>query len=176
MLVADVVALYRHLEAAGVPVWLMGGWGVDALLGRQTRPHHDVDLLVEVVGLERLRAQLEARGFGFKYVWDDECRWVRDDAWTSDAEEPTAFVYGDANGQEVDVHVVRHADDRTVEMLWNVPYDFTAEGLLTTGVIDGYPVRCLSREMQQRAHTGYTLPPHHVRDLQLLAGAAPYDP
>jgi len=175
MLAADVVALYRDLEDADVPVWLMGGWGVDALRGQQTRPHHDVDLLVEVAGLERLRAQLVALGFGLKYLWDDECRWVRDEAWTLDVEQPTAFVYGDADEREVDVHVVRQADDGTVEMLWNVPYDFTAEGLLATGEIDGYRVRCLSREMQRQAHTGYPLPPHHVRDLELLAGETPSD-
>lgn len=28
-------------------VWLDGGWGVDALLGRQTRPHDDMDIVIE---------------------------------------------------------------------------------------------------------------------------------
>lgn len=175
LVAADVVALYRDLEDADVPVWLMGGWGVDALLGQQTRPHHDVDLLVEVAALERLRARLVALGFGLRYLWDDECRWVRDETWTLDVEQPTAFVYGHADEREVDVHVVRQSAEGTVEMLWTVPYDFTAEGLLATGEIDGYRVRCLSREMQRQAHTGYELPTHHVRDIELLAVAAPND-
>ena len=60
------------------------------------------------------------------------------------------------------------AGDGTVEMLWNVPYAFTAEGLSATGVVDGHEVRCLSREMQEQAHTGYELPAHHVQDIRLL--------
>ncbi len=170
MAAADLVALYDDLEEAAGPVWLMGGWGVDALLGRQTRPHHDVDILVEVADLERHRLRLIERGFAFKYVWDDEVRWVRDDAWTTELEQPTAFVYGDAAGREVDLHVVRLTAEGAIEMLWNAPYSFTAEGLSATGEIEGHRVRCLSAELQRQAHTGYTLPPHHVRDMDLLAG------
>lgn len=166
---SDVVALCRDFEAAAAPVWLMGGWGVDALLGRQTRPHHDVDVLVEVRGVERLRLRLIERGFAFKYVWDDEVRWIRDESWTTDLEQPTAFVYADPDGREVDVHVVRQGVDGAIEMLWNVPYSFTAEGLGSIGEIDGHRVRCLSAELQRQAHTGYPLPPHHARDLELLA-------
>jgi lincosamide nucleotidyltransferase A/C/D/E len=171
MLAADVVALYRDLEAEGVPLWLMGGWGVDALLGRETRPHHDVDLLVDATGLERLRTRLQALGFSFAYVWDEECRWIRDDAGTAGADQPTAFVYADADGREVDVHVVRRDEAGGVETLWNSPYDFTAEGLGGEGVIAGCSVRCLSFAMQRRAHTGYELPPHHEADVRLLAAA-----
>ena len=50
VLPADVVTLYRAFAAADAPVWLMGGWGIDALLGRQTRRHHDLDVLVEASG------------------------------------------------------------------------------------------------------------------------------
>ena len=39
---AEVVALYTELETKGIATWLDGGWGVDALLGRQTRSHADV--------------------------------------------------------------------------------------------------------------------------------------
>ena len=169
MLATDVISLYRGFVAAGAPVWLMGGWGIDALLGRQTRPHHDLDVLVDLPDLERLRRCLIDLGFTLKYTWDDEVRWVRDDTWSSPLEQPSAFVYGHADGREVDVHVVRDGRDGTVEMLWNVPYAFTAEGLSATGVVDGHEVRCLSREMQEQAHTGYELPAHHLQDIRLLA-------
>ena len=163
-----MIWLYRSLAAADAPVWLMGGWGIDALVGRQTRPHHDLDVLVEVTDLERLRRCLIELQFSLKYVWDDEVRWIRNNTWSSPLEQPTACVYGHADGREVDVHVVRQSDDGSVEMLWNVPYAFTAEGLTATGVVDGHAVRCLSREMQRQAHTGYDLPPHHLHDLELL--------
>ena len=35
----DVVSIYRSLSANNIQVWLTGGWGIDALLGEQTRPH-----------------------------------------------------------------------------------------------------------------------------------------
>jgi len=38
MNIADVIDLYTQLENLGIEVWLDGGWGVDALLGEQTRP------------------------------------------------------------------------------------------------------------------------------------------
>jgi hypothetical protein len=41
-------------------------------------------------------------------------------------------------------------------------------GLGATGEIDGLSVRCLSREMQLQAHTGYALPAHHLKDLEML--------
>ena len=168
MLAADVSLLYRALAAADAPVWLMGGWGVDALLGRETRPHHDVDVLVDVTDLERLRLCLIELQFALKYTWDDEVRWISIDTWSSLLEQPSAFVYGHSDGREVDVHVVRQSTDGTVEALWNVPYPFTAEGLSGTGVVEGHRVRCLSREMQRRAHTGYDLPPQHLHDLEFL--------
>ena len=163
-----VISLYRALIAADVPVWLMGGWGVDALVGRQTRPHHDLDLLVEIADLERLRLSLVDLGFALAYMWDDEVRWIRHDLWSSRLEQPSAFVYGHADGREVDVHVVRRSDGGEVEMLWSVPYAFTAVGLGATGAIEGQSVQCLSREMQLQAHTGYDLPAHHLQDLELL--------
>jgi lincosamide nucleotidyltransferase A/C/D/E len=175
MLPADVISLYRAFAAADAPVWLMGGWGVDALLGRQTRPHHDLDVLVDLSDLERLRECLVDLDFTLKYTWDDEVRWVRDDTWASPLEQPTAFVYGHADGREVDVHVVRECPGGTVETLWDVPYAFTAAGLSSTGVVDGHRVRCISREMQQQAHTGYELPAHHLQDLELLANSGAAD-
>jgi len=170
MLATDMISLYQAFAAARAPVWLMGGWGVDALLGRETRPHHDMDVLVDVSNLERLRRCLVDLGFVLSYVWDEEVKWVLDDRWVSPLEQPTAFVCRHPDGREVDVHVVRECPDGTIEMLWNVPYAFTAAGLSATGTIEGHEVRCLSRLMQEQAHTGYELPAHHLQDLQLLHG------
>ncbi len=34
------------LGAAGCPWWIAGGWAIDLHLGRQTRPHEDIDVLI----------------------------------------------------------------------------------------------------------------------------------
>ena len=44
----DVLRVIAALQAGNLRVWLDGGWGVDALLGEITRPHDDVDLVVEL--------------------------------------------------------------------------------------------------------------------------------
>jgi lincosamide nucleotidyltransferase A/C/D/E len=53
----EVVDLYRTLEKLGVRIWIDGGWGIDALLGKQTRAHADLDYkdvtaLCEKFGME----------------------------------------------------------------------------------------------------------------------------
>jgi hypothetical protein len=38
----DAVRIIERLSAAGIQVWVCGGWGIDALLGRKTRPHENL--------------------------------------------------------------------------------------------------------------------------------------
>jgi hypothetical protein len=38
MTATGVHEVVSRLKAAGVPFWLDGGWGIDALVGRETRP------------------------------------------------------------------------------------------------------------------------------------------
>jgi hypothetical protein len=45
---ANLLRVVGHLEAEGIDVWLDGGWGVDALLGQETREHDDLDLVAEL--------------------------------------------------------------------------------------------------------------------------------
>ena len=47
-----------------------GGWGIDALLGRQTRLHKDFDALVALEDLPALTHFLGGRGFALKLIWE----------------------------------------------------------------------------------------------------------
>jgi len=42
----NVVDLIKRAAHTNVGIWIAGGWGVDALIGHQTRPHNDFDLFV----------------------------------------------------------------------------------------------------------------------------------
>ena len=53
-----VLELYKEFESLGCPVWIDGGWAVDALLGVQTRPHSDLDIALEVRFTVTLREHL----------------------------------------------------------------------------------------------------------------------
>jgi lincosamide nucleotidyltransferase A/C/D/E len=77
-----------QLQAAGLVVWRDGGWGVDALVGRQTRPHQDLDLVIARDDLTAAHQTLAAAGFTH-------------DA-TAVAGLPARLVLVDADGRQVD--------------------------------------------------------------------------
>ena len=161
----DVISIYQCLLGNGIRVWLTGGWGIDALLGRQTRPHKDLDVLVLLDDVIRMRALMAADGYGLKELWSEN-RFVVDG---DGVETATAFVLQDPSGRELDVHAMRVDEQGNGMPAWE------AEGLILgsqdlagKGVIDGTDVRCLSVEMQLLVHTGYELPEVQLRDLELL--------
>jgi hypothetical protein len=53
----------RLLDSAGADYWLAGGWAMDFHLGRITRPHFDIDLVVRHEDKHRLHELLLAQGF-----------------------------------------------------------------------------------------------------------------
>jgi hypothetical protein len=111
----DVLELYTTLQEHGVQIWIDGGWGVDALLERQTRPHKDLDAFVAFNDLPAMTTALSQRSFVLKEIWGEN-RWLhheepvlligRDEAGD---EVATAFVLKDAHGREIDIHVL-HID------------------------------------------------------------------
>jgi lincosamide nucleotidyltransferase A/C/D/E len=145
----EVLALCRVFADDGIEIWLDGGWGVDALVGEQSRHHGDLDIAIRHADVPRLREVLGARGY--QPV-------ARDDT------QPWMFVLGDAHGHEVDVHSFVFDEQRNC--VYGVQYP--AESLTGTGSLAGVPVRCISAEWAVRFHTAY--PPRDVDrlDLRLL--------
>jgi len=159
----QVAEIYQLLLEHNIDAWLQGGWGVDALLGRQTRDHKDLDLLINVDDVARLLELLEARGFQLKYAWEEN-RWIVADGRSL----PTAFVSGHQDGRELDFHAARFNDRGVGVPAWNAERVFSPEDVAGQGVVNGVPVRCYSAEMQMRTHVGYELPSFQVDDLRLL--------
>ena len=154
--------LYQLLAAGGVRCWIVGGWGIDALLGRQTREHKDLDVFL--VRSEHLRAWelLHSAGFSLDHRWEED---VDDaDGGPEGTALPTAYVLTDGEGSQVDVHVLR--DD--LSPMWITDRALPASALDASGTIEGLTVACMSAPMQRTAHTDYELPEDHRRDLQAL--------
>lgn len=158
----DAIELCGLLERRSVRYWVIGGWGVDALLQRQTRPHKDLDLLVALADLPLLWALFDERGFTLRYVWEEN-RWVDGDPtrW------PTAFVVGDGHGRELDIHLIDFDSDGAIIQCYTNPWPFP-DAIAGYGQIAGVTVPCVTRETQLAMHTGYPLPAGHQRDLDLL--------
>jgi lincosamide nucleotidyltransferase A/C/D/E len=161
----DVISLYQRLSAINIQIWLTGGWGIDALLEEETRPHKDLDFIMLVDDVVRLRDHLTSDGYELKELWSEN-RWVVD---SDGVEIPTAFVMHDVEGREIDVHAMRIDDQGNGIPAWS--YEkliFKQEDLAGEGLINGFPIPCISIKMQQLCHRGYELPSYQQRDLDLL--------
>src|SRR6059058_6237784 len=87
---AEVARIVAYLESAGIRIWVDGGWGVDALVGEETRPHADLDLGLDRVFLERARSALESLGFQHDRRTDPGL--------------PARLVMRDTRSRQVDLH------------------------------------------------------------------------
>jgi lincosamide nucleotidyltransferase A/C/D/E len=149
-----LIKLLRLLGDSAIEVWLDGGWGLDALLERQTRPHRDVDIIVRIADVPKVREILAGRGFAFRK-----------------GSPPNSFVLADDSGLEVDIHaVVFHEDGNGVYRMENgIDWIYPAEGFNGQGAIEGYVVRCLSAKAQVLCHAeGYIPTEKDFRDMELL--------
>jgi len=146
MRAADVLTLYRAMDQLGIPIWIDGGWCVDALLGKQTRPHSDLDIALEQRHVTEAIGYLAAKGYR-------EIK--RDSAWN--------FEMADDAGHKVDFHAfVLDAEGTLVE---GIRYP---EGSLTgTGTIDRTSVRCIAPAFMM-SRTGYDLRDTDVQDVRAL--------
>jgi lincosamide nucleotidyltransferase A/C/D/E len=172
--VEDVIELYSGLQAEGVRVWVDGGWGIDALLGRQTRPHKDFDAIAAFEDLPALTQLLHSHGFALKLIWEEN-RWAPSSELLAligrsrpAVEAATAFVLEDGLGRELDFHIVRFDEHGHWVPAWDSDLVFPPEAFAGVGTIGGTRVLCLSAEMQMRTHTGYALKESDIHDLRLL--------
>jgi lincosamide nucleotidyltransferase A/C/D/E len=162
MTAEQAVALYASLDARGVRCWVMGGWGVDALLGRVTREHKDLDLLVHREDLVRYAEVTRVAGFVRKLEWSEN-RTLEVDGVTYDS----AFVDAHPDGREIDVHVV-DVHEGAVVQLHEGPWPLPADALSGRGTLAGRAVRCVSRAAQLAMHSCYDLPEKHREDVLVL--------
>lgn len=144
---SEVLNLYNKLESLGIKIWIDGGWNVDALLGKQTRPHKDLDIAIQWKDVPQLRELLSAQGY--KQIKEDS-------QWN--------FVLADNNAHEIDVHAFVYNDKGDV--VEGIMYP--SESLKGTGTINGQPVRCVSPEYLVKFHSGYELKEKDYQDVSAI--------
>jgi lincosamide nucleotidyltransferase A/C/D/E len=132
---ADVIEVVDRLEGAGLWYCVEGGWGVDALLGEQTRTHGDLDLGVRMDGVDSVCAALGA------LERDDE-------------EWPSSLVLHGASARHVDCHPLTFDENGDG---WQAGRDgerylWPHEHLGARGRIGDRTVRCVTVELQLRWH------------------------
>jgi lincosamide nucleotidyltransferase A/C/D/E len=150
----DVEMVLERLDQADVEAWVDGGWGVDALLGEQTREHLDLDLIVRVAEVPAMREILATDGFELASGVPD-----------------SNFVLRDAAGREIDVHPVRFdaAGNGHYRMADGGDWVFPASGFEGRGRVGRRIVRCLTPNVQMLCHaTGYVPDANDLHDMRLL--------
>lgn len=128
---------------AGLGFWLDGGWGIDALLGTQTRDHSDLDAAIDRDDLGEADRRL--RGLGYERSQE------------VDPDDPARYVLRDVRGRQIDVHVLEFdvSSDGWQTLADGQRLRYPAADLATTGEIGGRAVPCISPALQLRHHSGY---------------------
>lgn len=146
---AEVIAVVKLFEEHHIEVIIDGGWGVDALLGEQTRPHQDLDIAMPHHYVALARALLIDRGY-------------------TDVPRPDTrdcnFVMGDVQGHCIDFHTYTYAPDG--QLVFGLPYPM--DSLNGRGSINGHPVRCITPDWLVKFHLGYELDDNDYHDVTAL--------
>ena len=152
----DVLFIHKVLRNAGTDVWIGGGWGIDALVGDQSREHRDLDLMHRLDQEPAVVAALSEAGF----------------TETLD-ERPVRFVVSDRTGREIDLHPLVFAGDGSATQASldpERPFVYPAS-CFVSGVVAGTAVPCLSAEQQVYFHQGYEPSDRDLHDMARLRQA-----
>ncbi len=151
----NTVRWYLDLfDKLGLAARIDGGWGVDALLGKQTRPHEDLDIMIPHIDSRTLVDALFESGF--------------EDVHTDDRVDEN-FVMGHPIYGRIDFHVFEPLEDGGgVYRPGSEDWVMTAGELSATGTIGDRPVQCMSAEYQVRSHSGYILQAADLSDMAAL--------
>ncbi|MEV5611530.1 amino acid transporter [Streptomyces sp. NPDC052225] len=140
MTAEEVLSVLARLRQAGTDVWIGGGWGIDALIGEQTRDHRDVDLMHRQDQEPLVMSVLSEAGFE-----------------ESLDHRPIRCVVTASDGREIDLHPLVFSDDGSAVQASpepERPFVYPAS-CFTTGTVAGTSVPCLSAEQQVYFHQGY---------------------
>jgi lincosamide nucleotidyltransferase A/C/D/E len=148
---ADVHEILDLLESLDADPRVSGGWGIDALVGRQTREHRDVDLGIPATNLDVALTALRHDGFAVTTDWLP----VR-----------IELTRGDCH---VDLHPLTFRPDGSA---WQAGLDDTTFEYPALDWVVGHvgdrAVICLSASRQRVFHAGYDLTDTDRHDLTVL--------
>lgn len=147
MTAESALSVVSALDSHGVRFCVGGGWAVDALLGKQTREHADLDIWLPAADLDPLIVAFSGVGI------DRVLPWGGDRPWN--------FVLHDGGCLRVDLHLYEELADGLIHYGSVLTGDrFTSADLGGVGHILGTVVRCETPQWSLQCHTGY--PPREV--------------
>ena len=152
---SDLLKVLDLVEAVGMRYWLDGGWGVDVLVGKQTREHRDVDINFDARYTDALIEALLSHGYEITTDW-----------------RPVRIELYHPELSYVDIHPFVINEDGTAKQadLEGGWYEFEAD-YFGTAIFEGREIPCISAKGQKAFHTGYELrevDKHDIRNIEIL--------
>lgn len=150
----DLFEVLDLIESMQIAYWLDGGWGVDVLVGKQTREHRDVDLDFDSRYTDQLLTALEADGYEI----------------TTD-QRPVRIELYHTGRSYLDIHpfvLGEHGTARQADLKggW---YEFEAD-FFGKAEFSGRWIPCISLKGQRIFHSGYEPRTVDLHDIKLLQG------
>lgn len=145
----EVLKIYNRLKEKGINIWIDGGWCVDALLGKQTRQHQDLDIAVDRNDAAELKKFLISEGY------QDEIR--------KDTSDFNFVVKKDDN--LIDIHVFEF--DESAKNIYGIEYP--KDSLTGKGSINGQEVNCINPEWMFKFKTAYKPEQKDLSDVKALS-------
>ena len=146
----DAIEIISYAEENGIDIWLDGGWGVDALLGEETRSHNDIDLFVDKSNSKKFIEIIKEKGFAEVI-----------EAYTT----ADHTVLQDAKGRIIDLHIFEF-DEKGYLVFEGETYPPNVFSGI--GKIGDKVVKCIDAENQVLFHLGYEHDENDIHDVRLL--------
>lgn len=145
------------LKSLNIRYWIEGGWGIDVLIGKQTRPHRDIDVDFDAdyenVLLDRLT------GMGYQII--------------TDARPTRIELYHSMHGF-IDIHPFIISDQGGMKQANPEGGWFELEASwFSEATFEGRKIPCVSIQGQRLFHSGYDLREIDYADLKNLNDAFP---
>ena len=149
---SEVRAVLDALSDLQCRFWLKGGWGVDALVGHQTRAHRDIDIDLDAACES---AALQVLG---------DLGYVIETDWRPNRVELVAPERG-----WVDLHPLLLDEDGSArQAALDGGHHTFPSSFFTVGSLHGTPVPCVSVDAQRLFRTGYEPRDVDLHDLAQL--------
>ncbi|MGG7078599.1 nucleotidyltransferase domain-containing protein [Clostridium sardiniense] len=151
----DLLKVLNLIDNTGISYWLDGGWGVDVLVGKQTREHRDVDINFDSKYTEKLLQILKENGYEIVTDWS-----------------PVRIELYHPHLGYIDIHPFILNDNGTAKQadLEGGWYEFEAD-FFGNAIFNGRIIPCISAKGQKIFHTGYELrevDKHDIRNIEKL--------
>lgn len=150
----DLMMVINLLEDSKITYWIDGGWGIDVLAGRETRPHRDIDVDYDAQYTEKLLEILADCGYEVETDWAPVRMELYSDKWGYLDIHPFVLA-ADGSSKQADLEGGFYEFER----------DYFGSSLF-----EGRMIPCISARGQKVFHTGYEWREVDKYDMEILEG------